>query len=220
MRVGFDIGGTFTDFVLEDAERGRLFLLKVATTPAGFTRAALAGLGEVVAKGELQPGDIDTILHATTVATNAILERRGSHTVLITTGGFRDVLIIGRKKLYNTYDLYRDKPAPLIARRFIYEVDERIAHDGEVVRPLDLASVDRAISAIRESGAESVAIALLHSYANSSHEQAIGKRLHERLPELDVTLSSDVSPKYREYERTSTTVANAYVKPIVARYLD
>jgi N-methylhydantoinase A len=220
MRVGFDIGGTFTDFVLEDPEHGHLFLHKIPTTPADFTRAALAGLDELVAKGELQPGDIDTILHATTVASNAILERRGSHTVLITTRGFRDVLIIGRQKRYNTYDLYLDKPAPLIARRFIYEVDERIGHDGEVVRPLDLASVDRAISAIKESDAESAAVALLHSYANPSHEQAIGKRLRERLPELDVTLSSDVSPKYREYERTSTTVANAYVKPIVARYLD
>ena len=220
MRVGFDIGGTFTDFVLEDAERGRLLFHKIPTTPADFTRAALTGLNELLAKGDVEPDDIELILHATTVATNAILERRGSDTALITTRGFRDVLIIGRQKRYNTYDLYLDKPAPLIPRRFIYEVDERIGHDGEVIRPLDLASVDRAISAIRASGARSVAVALLHSYADPSHEQAIGRRLHELLPEVDVTLSSDVSPKYREYERTSTAVANAYVKPIVGRYLD
>jgi N-methylhydantoinase A len=116
--------------------------------------------------------------------------------------------------------LYLDKPAPLIQRRFIYEVDERMDHAGEVVRPLDLASVDRAISEIRANGVESIAVALLHSYANPSHEQAILERLREQAPELEVTLSSDVSPKYREYERTNTTVANAYVKPIIAQYVD
>jgi N-methylhydantoinase A len=219
MRVGFDIGGTFTDFVLEDSERHRLLFHKIPTTPADFTRAALTGLSELLNKGEISADDIELILHATTVATNAILERRGSQTALITTRGFRDVLIIGRQKRYNTYDLYLDKPAPLIPRRCIYEVEERVGYDGEIIRPLDLASVDRAIAAIKESGARSVAVALLHSYANASHEQAIGERLRQRLPELDVTLSSDVSPKYREYERTSTTVANAYVKPIVGRYL-
>ncbi len=217
--MGFDIGGTFTDFVLEDSERQRLLFHKIPTTPADFTRAALAGISELLRRGEIAAEDIDLTLHATTVATNAILERLGSQTALITTRGFRDVLIIGRQKRYNTYDLYLDKPAPLISRRYIYEVDERVGYDGEIIRPLDLASVDRAIAAIKESGACSVAVALLHSYANASHEQAIGERLRQRSPELDVTLSSDVSPKHREYERTSTTVANAYVKPIVGRYL-
>src|SRR5438067_8005842 len=163
MRVGFDIGGTFTDFVLKDSERGWLLFHKIPTTPADFTRAALAGLNQLLANGNVNPGDIELILHATTVATNAILERRGSQAALLTTRGFRDVLIIGRQKRYNTYDLYLDKPAPLIPRRFIYEVDERVAHDGEVIRPLDVASVDRAISAIDESGACSIAVALLHS---------------------------------------------------------
>ena len=220
VRVGFDIGGTFTDLVLQDTQQHCLLFHKVATTPADLTQGVIEGLGHLLTKAKVAPAEVALILHATTVATNAVLERRGSPTALITTRGFRDVLIIGRQKRYNTYDLYLDKPAPLIQRRFIYEVDERMDHAGHVVHPLDLASVDRVIAEIRASGATSIAVALLHSYANSSHEQRILERLREQAPELEVTLSSDVSPKYREYERTSTTVANAYVKPIVSQYID
>ena len=178
------------------------------------------GIANLADKTAVKPQDVSRILHATTIATNAVLERRGSRTALITTQGFRDVLIIGRQKRYNTFDLYLDKPQPLIARKFIYEVAERVAFNGEIIRPLDVASVDRAIEGIKAAEVESVAIVLLHSYANPSHERTILEKLRTLAPDVEVTLSSDISPKYREYERTSTTVANAYVKPIVAHYMD
>jgi N-methylhydantoinase A len=159
------------------------------------------------------------VLHATTVATNAVLERKGAATGLITTAGFRDVLIIGRQKRYETYDLYIDKPQPLVQRRHIAEVIERVGVDGTVVTPLDMPSLDRAIDAMVASGREAVAVSLLHAYARPEHERAVRDRIAKRAPQLSVSLSSDISPKFREYERTSTTVTNAYVKPIVDSYL-
>jgi len=219
IRVAFDIGGTFTDLVLHDARGGRMVVHKTPSTPADLAEAVMQGLASLLDRGTTVPGDVDGILHATTIATNAILERKGSLTGLIATRGFRDVLLIGRQKRYDTYDLYLDKPEPLTKRRYIFEVDERIGHDGGVIDPLDMASVDCAIDALLKAGVQSVAVALLHAYANPAHEEAIGRRLAERAPGLSVSLSSDVSAKYREYERTSTCVANAYVRPIVERYL-
>jgi N-methylhydantoinase A len=219
IRIAFDIGGTFTDCVLHDSASGVVHALKQPSTPADPAEGVLAGLDALLARAKAKPEAIGAALHATTIATNAVLERKGAATALITTRGFRDVLIIGRQKRYETYDLYIDKPAPLIRRRHIHEVDERIDAEGEVVLPLDEASVDAAIDAALAGGAQSIAVALLHAYANAAHEQAIAKRLAERAPELPVSLSSDVSPKYREYERTNTTVANAYVRPVVDRYL-
>ncbi|MBU2532395.1 MAG: hydantoinase/oxoprolinase family protein, partial [Alphaproteobacteria bacterium] len=163
--------------------------------------------------------DVTAMLHATTVATNAVLERKGAATGLITTEGFRDVLIIGRQKRYETYDLYIDKPKPLVQRRHIAEVRERLAADGSVVTPLDMASVDRAIDAMIEAERDTVAISLLHAYANGDHECAIRARFQERAPDIAVSISSEVSPKFREYERTSTVVTNAYVMAMVDRYL-
>lgn len=218
-RIGFDIGGTFTDFAL--AQEGRpLIFHKVSSTPDEPARAVLAGIDELLAKAQVKPGEVSAVLHATTVATNAILERKGAASALITTRGFRDVLLIGRQKRYDVFDLYLKKPRPLIGRRDIFEVRERSAADGAVLDPLDMAEVDAAIDAIVASGYSSVAVSLLHAYANPGHEQAILRRLRERAPALAVTASSDVSPRYREYERTSTAVANAYVKPAVAAYLD
>jgi N-methylhydantoinase A len=159
------------------------------------------------------------MLHATTVATNAVLERKGAATGLVTTAGFRDVLIIGRQKRYETYDLYIDKPAPLVARRHIAEVIERVDPHGQVVTELDEASVDRAIDTMVAAGRETAAISLLHAYARPEHERRIRERFAERAPRIAVSISSDVSPKFREYERTSTTVTNAYVKPVMDRYL-
>lgn len=219
-RLSFDIGGTFTDLVLSNPAAGQTIYHKVSTTPDDLMRGVLDGISELFGKAHgIALDHVGTVLHATTVATNAILERRGSATALITTRGFRDVLIIGRQKRYNTFDLYLDKPAPLIPRRCIFEVEERVSYEGKILKPLDLQSVDRAVEAIAKSGAESVAVALLHSYANPEHELLILKRLRDLLPGIETTLSSDVSPKYREYERTSTTVANAYVKPLVAQYV-
>ena len=217
--VAFDIGGTFTDFVLQDGTRGRTYALKVPTTPQDPSIAVVDGLGRILADAGTSATDVQTLLHATTVATNAVLERKGAPTGLVTTAGFRDVLIIGRQKRYETYDLYISRPAPLIKRRHIVEVEERIGPTGEIVKDLDIEAVDAAIDAMRASGREAVAVSLLHAYANPEHEDQIRNRFAERAPELLVSVSSEVSPRLREYERTNTTVANAYIRPIVTRYL-
>jgi N-methylhydantoinase A len=219
IRIAFDIGGTFTDFVLHDDATGRAHTLKVPTSSGNPGEAAIAGLEQLLATAGVPADSIDVVLHATTIATNAVLERKGAPTGLFTTEGFRDVLIIGRQKRYETYDMYLDKPRPLLARRHIVEVVERVAPDGTVVKDLDDQSVDRGIEAMLATDRQSVAVSLLHSYAHPEHEQRIKARILARAPHLLVSISSEVSPKYREYERTNTTVADAYVKPIVGRYL-
>ena len=168
IRVAFDIGGTFTDFVLHDDASGATHALKVPTTLREPGEAVIAGLEKLLAMTGVAGSAIDTVLHATTVATNAVLERKGAATGLITTAGFRDVLIIGRQKRYETYDLYIDKSQPLVQRRHIAEVVERVGADGTVVTPLDEASVDRAIDAMLAAGRETVAVSLLHAYAGPS----------------------------------------------------
>jgi N-methylhydantoinase A len=219
IRVAFDIGGTFTDFVLHDGGSGRTITSKVPTTPEDLSLAVVNGLKGLLASARLDGKDLAAVLHATTVATNAVLERKGAATGLITTEGFRDVLLIGRQKRYETYDLYIDKPKPLVQRRHIVEVEERISADGTVVAPLDMASLDRAIDQMVATGRETVGVTLLHAYANPDHEQRIRERFRQRAPAIAVSISSEISPKFREYERTSTTVANAYVMPMVDRYL-
>lgn len=220
LRVAIDTGGTFTDFVFQDLSTGEKTFWKTPSTPSRPEEAVLRGLAHLTESLGADPSQVREILLATTVVTNAIIERKGSPTGLITTDGFRDVLIIGRQKRHDAYDLYLDKPRPLVPRRNIMEVNERLGHDGEIIRQLDMDSVERAIGALLEKGVESIAVCLLHSYANPVHERAIGEHLRALAPGVSVSLSSDVSPKYREYERTSTTVANAYVKPILERYLD
>ncbi|MBH67117.1 MAG: methylhydantoinase [Rhodospirillaceae bacterium] len=219
IRVAFDIGGTFTDFVLQDEEHGRVHSLKIPSTPANPGNAVLVGLARLLDEAKLDTKSLDTLLHATTVATNAILERKGSPTGLITTDGFRDVLLIGRQKRYETYDLYINKPTPLIKRRYIAEVIERIDHEGSIIIDLETHSLDRAIDKMLETNRETIAVSLLHSYANPDHERLIRQRIQEKAPHLSVSISSEISPKFREYERTNTTVANAYVKPIVDKYI-
>src|SRR5499426_38147 len=219
IRVAFDIGGTFTDFVLSDDATGATHALKVPTSPANPGEAVIEGLEKLLAEMDVRGSAVDVVLHATTVATNAVLERKGAKTGLITTQGFRDVLIIGRQKRYETYDMYIDKPEPLVQRRHIVEVVERLAPDGTVITSLDMDSVKGAIEAMLQAGRETVAVSLLHAYANPEHERNIRDQLPARAPELLVSISSEISPKFREYERTNTTVTNAYVKPIVDRYL-
>src|SRR5581483_2972177 len=219
IRVAFDIGGTFTDFVLSDDATGAMHTLKVPTSSANAGAAVIEGLEKLLAQAHMRGSAVDVILHATTVATNAVLERKGAKTGLVTTRGFRDVLIIGRQKRYETYDMYIDKPEPLVPRRHIVEVVERVAPDGSVVTALEPDSVDRAIDSLLKSGRETVAVSLLHAYANGEHERRIREQFARRAPHLPVSISSEVSPKFREYERTNTTVTNAYVKPVVDRYL-
>ena len=217
-RMAFDIGGTFTDFVLAGVGEPPRFL-KIASTPVDPSVAVMAGFDQLLTDAGISPSSISTLLHATTVATNAIIERKGRPTALVTTTGFRDVLLIGRQKRYETYDLYMDKPAPLVARRNVLEVMERVGPTGEIEEELEQESLNAIIEILSESEIQSVAVSLIHAYANTTHEQLIKKTLQARLPDLLVSLSSDISPKFREYERTSTTVANAYVRPIVADYI-
>jgi N-methylhydantoinase A len=219
IRIAFDIGGTFTDFVLQDQERRILRVGKIPTTPRNLEAAVLEGFDAILAAHGATPPSVETILHATTIATNAILERKGNRTALLTTAGFRDVLIIGRQKRYDTNNMHLDKPAPLVARRHIFEVSERVAADGAVVSPVDAQSVERAIATLKAGDYEAVAIAFLHAYANPAHEDAVRAAIAADLPGMAVSVSHEVSPKFREYERTNTTVANAYVRRIVDRYL-
>ena len=219
VRIAFDIGGTFTDFVLRDAGNDGMSFWKVPSTPDDPSRAVLSGLSDVLAETGVEGADVDAILHATTVATNAIIERKGPRTAFVTTRGFRDVIVMGRQKRYDTFDVYLTKPAPLVDRRDVFEVDERIDVHGETVKPVDRASVDGVVDAMADGGYESAAVAFIHAYADGRHERAVRDAIAARLPDVPVSLSSEVSPKMREFERFSTTLANAYVKPVVDRYL-
>jgi N-methylhydantoinase A len=219
LQLAYDIGGTFTDLVLLDTENGTLDIWKVPTTPDSPDRAVAQALAARIDRKSLNPSEVTAAFHATTIATNAILERKGSATALITTKGFRDILLIGREKRSDTYNLHFKKAKPLVRRSDIFEVDERVAFDGSVVTPLREQSVRDVAAMIRDKGYASVAVVLLHSYANPAHEERIEKIVSEIDPDIAISLSSRVSPKYREYERTSTTVASAYVKPLVGQYL-
>jgi N-methylhydantoinase A len=219
VQIAFDIGGTFTDFVLQDSASGGMKFWKVPTTPDDPSRAVLAGLADLLDETGVQGSDVDVILHATTVATNAIIERKGPKTAFITTQGFRDVLIMGRQKRYDTFDIYLTKPMPLVDRKDVLEVDERIDVFGETVKSIDPISLERVIDTITEHGYESAAIAFIHAYADGSHECAVRDAITAKHPGMSISISSEVSPKMREFERFSTTLANAYVQPVVESYL-
>jgi len=218
-RLGVDVGGTFTDLVLV-APDGRALTRKVLSTTANYAEAIITGTTALLADAGLSPSVVGDVIHGTTVATNAILERRGARTGLITTAGFRDLLEIGRLRLARLYDLDFERPAPLVSRRLRLEVGERMSHVGEVVTALDRESVEQAVDRLAGDGVESIAVCLLHAYANPAHEQAVGAIVRERAPGLALTLSSDILPEMREFERTSTAVTNAYVMPVMARYLE
>lgn len=217
-RVGADVGGTFTDIVLIDAQRG-IALRKLLSTPDDFGRAVVHGISELLPQHQVQPAAIADVVHGTTVATNTILEFKGALTGLLTTRGFRDVLELRRLRVPRLYDLFWDKPRPLVERALRLEVDERIDSDGQVLRPLDLAQAAQAAEQLVAHGVQAIAVSLLHAYANPVHEQALGELLRRRWPHLSVSLSHEVLPIIREYERTSTTVINAYVQPLVAHYV-
>ena len=217
-RIGVDIGGTFTDIVFL-GDDGRVLTRKVASTPDDYSRAVLDGVRAGMEELNIPPSSVTEVGHGFTVATNAIIEEKGAHMALITTEGFRDVLEFRRNRTPRLYDLYYEKSPTLVKRQYRLEVGERLNFRGEVLRPLDTGSVDRAVQAVLDSGVESVAVCLLHSYANAAHEQYVGQVVQERAPEVVLTLSSDLLPEMKEYERTSTTVINSYVRPVVERYL-
>src|SRR6185503_20085853 len=217
-RVAVDIGGTFTDIVFLDAD-GRLHVKKVSSSVDDYARAIVDGLREVFDETGLTGRDVIEVLHGTTVASNALLELKGARTGLITTRGFRDVLEIRRLRMPRLYDLTWEKPAPLVERYLRQEVTERIDAHGAVQTPLNLADVEQALERLRREGIEALAVCLINSYANPAHEEQIKALVGRRAPELVACYSVEVLPEIREYERTSTTVINAYVMPIVRRYL-
>ena len=217
-RVSADIGGTFTDIAFLDRE-GVLATRKLLSTPPNYADAVVSGIRELMNELGLPLAGIDEVLHGCTVAANAILEHKGAKTALLTTKGFRDVLELRRIRTPRLYDpLYR-KPPPLVPRQLRFEIEERIDAAGEVVTPLNLDDVHRAVARIAASDVEAVAVCLLHSYANPDHERAVGEILKSGLPDRYISLSVDVLPQIREYERTSTTVINGYVGPPVSAYL-
>ena len=217
-RVGVDIGGTFTDIVLHDAA-GRVHTRKVSSSVDDYARAIADGLAELFEELGLAGADIAEVRHGTTVASNAILEHKGARTGLITTKGFRDVLEIRNLRMPRLYDLGWTKPPPLVERHLRVVVDERVDVQGEVVRPLDPADAERAVRKLLGEGVEAIAVCLLNCFANPAHERLIKQVVRRLAPDLPLSLSSEVLPEIKEYERTSSTVINAYVMPIVARYL-
>jgi N-methylhydantoinase A len=217
-RLGVDVGGTFTDLVLVGPD-GRALTRKVLSSTGNYAEAIVQGARALMAAAGIGHAEIGELIHGTTVATNAILERRGARTGLLTTEGFRDLLEIGRLRLARLYDIDFERPAPLVPRRWRREVTERLGPRGEVLTPLDPTSVAAAIDLLVQEGVESVAIAFLHAYANDAHEQAAAAIIRERAPGVLLTLSSEILPEVREFERTSTAVANAYVMPVMSRYL-
>src|ERR1043166_5088945 len=218
-RVGLDIGGTFTDFVLYDGERRRIALYKCLTTPHDPSVAALAGLEELTAQAGIAVGDIGEIIHGTTLVTNAIIERRGAKVGLLTTQGFRDALEMGTEQRYDIYDLFLKFPAPLVPRRRRIEIPERMDARGRVVTPLDLAAVRAAARHLLDDGVAAIAVCFLHAYRNPVHERAAAALLEAEFPQLAVSASCEVVAELREYPRAVTTCANAYVQPLMASYL-
>ncbi|HSK99168.1 MAG TPA: hydantoinase/oxoprolinase family protein [Rubrobacteraceae bacterium] len=218
-RVGVDIGGTFTDLVLIDDATGERSIGKVLTTPQDPSDAVEKGLAELLEREGVEASQIKTIVHGTTLVTNALIERKGATTALLTTQGFRDAISIGTEHRYDMYDIYIEKPEPLVPRNLRYGVRERVLDDGSVAIELDEEQLRQVVAELREREVEAVAVSFLHSFRNSTHEQRVARVLAEEAPGITVSLSSDVAPEIREYERTSTTIANVYVRPLVERYL-
>jgi N-methylhydantoinase A len=216
-RLAVDIGGTFTDFALEVG--GRRFSRKVLTTPLAPEQGVLAGIDMILADATLRPSDLGLIIHGTTLATNAIIERKGARTALLATRGFRDSIEMAYEHRFEQYDIFMDKPAPLVPRNLRLSVPERIDATGRIIEPLDEQALADLIPMLRAEGVISVALGYLHSYANPVHEIRSRDILKEIAPDLAVTMSSEVCPEIREYERWSTACANAYVQPVMDRYL-
>ena len=216
-RLAVDIGGTFTDLALEH-EGGRV-TTKVLTTPSQPERGVLDGVAAILQQAGMTAGDITIMVHGTTLATNAIIERKGAVTALITTQGFRDVLALGNESRYDQYDLNIHLPQPLVPRYLRLPVPERLDNEGTVLLPLDEGAVLDLVPTLRRENVGSIAVGFLHSYVNPEHERRVRSLLETALPDVPISLSSDVSPEMREWERFSTTAANAYVQPLIAGYL-
>lgn len=219
-RVGVDIGGTFTDIFLLSASGDKVAIGKVLTTPRNPADAVVSGLRELLAEQQVAPATVTHLVHGTTLITNALIERKGAKTGLITTKGFRDALEIGRERRYDIYDISLENPEPLVPRFLRREVTERLDNTGQVLIPLDQVEALDVIRGLVEEGVEALAVCLLHSFRNPAHELLIKQLITEKFPQVACSVSCEVMPEIREYERTSTTVANVYVQPLAKRYLE
>jgi N-methylhydantoinase A len=217
IRLGVDIGGTFTDVALEVGDKR--YTAKGLTTPRAPEEGVLSILRTIAAEAGIQPGDVQLIIHGTTLATNALIERKGARIALLTTEGFRDVIEIRHENRFEQYDINIDLPPPLVPRRLRLPIRERIDAQGNVLVALEAESVSLAIDTLIEQKIEAVAVALLHSFTNPDHERQVGEAISKRMPDVAVTLSSDVSPEMREYERFTTACANAYLQPLMGSYI-
>lgn len=218
-RLGVDVGGTFTDLVLLDEVTGGISLAKVPSTPHNQAVGVETGVRQLLAAQGATADAVALFIHGTTVATNALLERKGAACALLVTEGFRDILQIGRQDRPKLYDWFARRPAPLVPRHLRLEIRERVTHTGEILQPLDEAHAIGLIQQVAADGIPAIAVCLLHAYANPSHEQRLGELIAQYYPQAIVSLSSDVLPEFKEYERMSTTVVNAYVRPTMQRYL-
>ena len=216
-RLGVDIGGTFTDIVLET--NSKRFSAKVLTDNANPEMAIFKGIDDVCLKADIAPSDLTQIIHGTTLATNSLIERKGAKTALITTEGFRDVIEMRTESRFEQYDLNLSLPDSLLSREHRYVLKERIDAQGRVLIPIEQRAVEDLANELRNKGYTSVAVGFLHSYVNNNHENVVGKIIQNIIPNIMVSLSNEVSPQVREYERFSTTVANAYIKPLIEKYL-
>ena len=218
-RLGCDIGGTFTDFVLINDRTGEIHINKCLTTPADPSDAVEQGILELAKKVPGYVPMLDEVIHGTTLVINSIIERKGAKTGLIATQGFRDVLELGREMRYAPYDIFAEFPEPLVPRRFRLEVEERVRSDGEVLKPLYPSEAQKVVRNLVGMGVESIAVCLINSFENPVHEKLLKKIIEEEAPGVSVSISFEVLPQIKEYERTSTTATNAYVKPLTGRYL-
>jgi len=219
-RIGVDIGGTFTDVVLVDEETGRIGVAKAPTTPRDVTQGVIDGIRQGLTRYRVVPSEVTLLAHATTIVTNALIEKSGAKAGFVATRGFRDVLELRRSSRADLYDLFQDAPAVLVPRRWRFEITERIDAQGQVVTPLDERDIDALIAAVPDAELETLAVSLLFSFLNNTHERLLGERLRRALPGVGVYLSSEVLPEIREFERASTTTVCAYVGPLLAGYLD
>ena len=217
-RVGIDIGGTFTDIVFLSAE-GRLFTKKVPSSVDNYARAIVEGMAEVFGEAGITPEDVREIRHGTTVASNAILELKGARVGLITSAGFRDILEIRTLRMPRLYDLAWEKPPSLVERYLRQVVSERVNANGAIERKPKRIEVERVVRKLLDEKVEAIAICLINAYANPENERFVEEVVRELAPDLPLCISADVLPEMKEYERTSTTVINAYVLPVVATYL-
>ena len=221
LRLGIDVGGTFTDLVLHDTESGRLWVAKVPSTPEDQSLGVVDGIRAIAESASVPPERMSAILHGTTVATNAVLEKRGARVGLLVSDGFRSILHLAEAwtpgPLFG-WMIY-EKPEPIAALQDTRAVDERVRSDGVVLRELDVDGARTAIAELRDRGVEALTVSLMNSFANPAHERAVAELAAEDAPTLPVSVSSEILPEFREYERTVTTVMNAYVSPVLDRYL-